>query len=80
MPSIQPLTKDTWTKVATAVTTGQIEVLDTRARYQFAWVLTAAAAPTAGSRMIGWGKIQSSAPIDVYLLAERADGSVRLHL
>lgn len=81
-PSTTACTKNSWTKVATAVTAGQIEITLNRQPYRFAWVETGAAAPTAlseGSLLMNWAKIGCSRPIDVYIWPEKEDGEVRLH-
>lgn len=81
-PSLVACTKDTWTKVATAVVSGQIEITLNRQPYRFAWVETGTAAPTLisqGSYFANWATIRSSRPIDVYIWPEKEDGQVRLH-
>ena len=75
---------DTWTKVATAVTTGQLWKAQSITEYLQTYRLTGEAAPTErseGMKLFSKSdsdKIDSSAPIDAYVYAVGSAGRVRV--
>jgi len=75
---------DTWVKVATNVKAGRITKADTIKQYVHTYVDTGAAAPvglTLARPFIGkCAKIESSYPIDVYVLCKGDTGSVMVEL
>ena len=76
------LTKDTWTKVATDVQSGQVVILNNApGSYLHDFKATGEAAPTDDSMALSFDKsgieeIKSSFSIDVYIKARGAAGSV----
>jgi hypothetical protein len=76
--------KDTWTKVATNVTNGQVHKLDYKARYLRQYKDNGQAAPTDLSLAIPFDTdstgISAAAGIDVYIYCQRAAGNVRVDL
>jgi hypothetical protein len=83
-PVIVPCTKDAWTKVATAVTAGQVWLKDVRPYYRQAYVMTGNPAPTDLSKAVDFQglvmEIKAQAAIDVYLYSGGSAGSVRVDL
>ena len=81
-PAIVSCPKNTWTKVATNVTAGQVKVQDQSALYFETYRLTGNSAPTGITELSGLhGKtitIAASAAIDVYIYCQRNDGLVRV--
>ena len=71
-----------WTKVATAVKTGNIWIINSSANYYHTYRDTGITAPTTDAEavklMIPGKKIESSIDIDVYIKATGADGRVRV--
>jgi len=75
---------DAWTKVASAVTTGQVWILDTTPRYVQTYRTAGNPAPTddalagpfQGESML----ISAGAPIDVYIKPRGSAGKVRVDL
>ena len=85
-PSLIVITKDTWQKVATNVTTGQIHIKNTSPDSYFqTYRITGNPAPTVSDEGVymPWGKLQtisSAAGIDVYIYCKGKDGRIRLDL
>lgn len=84
-PTLESCPKDTWTKVATNVTTGNIWKTDkSPGKYLQTHVLTGAAAPTGtgiGVAIVGEGMaIANTVGIDVYIYCLGADGEVRVDI
>lgn len=84
-PVVVTCTKDTWVKVATSVTSGQVHKLGLSPNLYFqTYRLTGGAAPTnladAVTAFVNTDTedIAASAGIDVYLYAKGAVGSVRV--
>ena len=85
-PVFIDLTKDTWTKVATAVTSGIVHKIKSQPyNYLQTYRLTGEAAPTDkadGVRVfendIDFVEIAATVPIDVYLYPVNADGRIRV--
>jgi hypothetical protein len=77
---------DTWTKIATAVTTGQIWRAQSIAGYLQTYVPTGDTAPSdrgEGAKLFADGdneKIDSSDPIDAYVFATGTAGRVRVDI
>lgn len=76
---------DVWTKIATAVTTGQVWKAQSVAEYLQTYRLTGETAPTdrgEGMKLFADDKnseeINSSAPIDVYVFVVGSAGRVRV--
>lgn len=72
---------DTWVKVATNVTVGQVTIKNNAPRlYRFTYVMTGNPAPTDDTLSHGFTSgtkpIQASAGIDVYIKAVDEDGLV----
>lgn len=75
--------ENTWVKVATDVTIGQVWVVDYSVQYLQTYRDTGAAAPTLRSdgvdlEEVAW--INSTLGIDVYVMALNGDGRVRVDL
>jgi len=83
-PVVTPCPNGVWTKVATAVQTGMVNILQKRANYFHTYRDTGGTAPTNKSEAVHLappgGKISSGVDIDVYIWAEPVDGSVRVDL
>jgi hypothetical protein len=85
-PALIPITKDTWTKVATGVVTGQIHKIKTTVQYLHTYRLTGGVAPTTLDEAVAafsdsdTEQIQSSQSIDVYLYCPKEDGKVRVDI
>ena len=84
-PVIENLTADTWTKVATNKTSGQVHILNGLPRnYIHTYRDTGGAAPTLASEGVSFKgiteEIVASTGIDVYVMALNAAGSVRVDL
>lgn len=87
-PVFEDLTKDVFTKVATAVTTGQIHRIESLPKkYLQTYKLTGEAAPAndaaLGVPLFQQGiteTISSSAAIDVYIMPIGEDGRIRVDL
>jgi hypothetical protein len=79
-PSDVACTADTWTAVATNVTTGDVKVLTTKPQYRITFRDAGDPAPTAigdGRELNDNIEVRSSVSIDVYVYAENVNGSVR---
>lgn len=87
-PVLVTCTKDTWVKVATNVTVGQVhKMTEAPAQYNHTYRDTGEAAPTLKSEGVQiFIKNENSIPIaaeagiDVYIMALEADGIVRVDL
>lgn len=82
-PVIVACAAGAWTKIATAVTIGQVHVKDTDAAYLHTYRMTGQPAPVAQSEGVaftGSVPIESVDDIDVYVWAAGAAGSVRVDL
>jgi hypothetical protein len=82
-PAIVTCTKDTWVKVATNVTAGQVHILSNAPnQYSQTYRATGEAAPTTLAEAVTMSTvslpISASAAIDVYIYAHGAAGSVRV--
>lgn len=84
-PIIVACSADTWTKVATNVTTGQVHIKNTRpVVYLHTYRMTGDAAPAAGDSSEGVQfdgpstPISAAAAIDVYIMPRDVAGSVRV--
>lgn len=83
-PSVQTLTKDVWTKVATNVVSGYVHILKKSVQYLQTYRDNGGAVPAAGDPSEGaelnfpGTPIEASAGIDVYIMPLRADGRVRV--
>lgn len=76
---------DTWVKVATAVKSGLVFVVETGAIYYSTYRVFGGTAPTVlpdeGVRLRNPGaKISAKDIIDVYIYAQRTDGKVQVHI
>jgi len=89
MPSQNPVSfdipVDTWVKVATAVKTGAVYVIETGAIYYSTYRITGGTAPTVladeGTRLrLPAAKISGKDPLDIYIYAQRQAGKVQVHL
>jgi hypothetical protein len=79
-PSDVACTADTWTAVATNVTTGDVKVLTTKPQYRITFRDAGDPAPTAkgdGRELNDNIEVRSSVAIDVYVWAENVNGEVR---
>lgn len=85
-PILIIVTKDTWQKVATDVTTGQIHIVNTGPdSYSQTYRVTGNSPPTLFDEAVRmhWGtaqNISSSSGIDVYVYCKGKDGKIRLDL
>lgn len=83
-PIIVACAADTWVKVATGITSGNIHIRDTKPnRYLQTYRLTTQAAPTDDADAIPFDPsvlIATSASSDIYVKAIGAAGSVRVDL
>jgi hypothetical protein len=82
-PTTISLTADTWTKVATDVTHGQVWVVTQNTKYVHTYRLTGGAAPTDLTDAVVlsiMAEIGASVGIDVYVRAIGVAGSVRVTL
>lgn len=85
-PEVKTLTKDSITKIATNVITGQIHRLVPRASYLYTYRETGDPAPTVETEFINMfddsstAQISSSSGIDIYVVCKRKDGAVRVDL
>jgi hypothetical protein len=85
-PVVTTLTKDTWVKVATGVTTGLIHKMSKGINILQTYRDTTNPAPTDLTDAIrAFGdshteQISAGSPIDVYLYAQNQDGKVRIDL
>jgi len=82
-PVIEDVPEDTWTKVATNVTTGIIHALLSEARYEHTYRDTGGAAPSTfeeGAPFVKRLVISATAGIDVYINCQDKDGKVRVDL
>jgi hypothetical protein len=85
-PTTISCTKDVWTKVATAVTYGQVWVLNNLPHYIHTYKLTGEPAPNdttdrpKGAILEHSANIGSTVAIDVYVMALNEDGLVRVDL
>jgi len=82
-PAIVACTKDTWVKVATNVTAGQVHKLSSApSQYSHTYRATGEAAPTTRAEAVVMSAvslpISAAAAIDVYIYAHGAAGSVRV--
>ena len=77
-------TKDTWVKVASSVTNGQIHKLDYKAFYLRQYVDAGNPAPTNLTLAVRFDDdslgISGASAMDVYIYCKRADGKVRVDL
>lgn len=77
-----PLTKDVWTKIATAISTGFVSIADKTPKYLQTYRETGNAAPTDNETGLPLSQpgapIQSSGSIDVYIKPLGVDGAVIL--
>jgi hypothetical protein len=83
-PTIVDITpKDTWQKIATNVRSGQVWVLNGIVEYLVTYRPTSGAAPTGQAEGVDLEDvhvIQANAGIDVYVMALRGVGKVRVDL
>jgi len=83
-PVIVACPEGEWTKVATAVQTGMVNILIKTPNYYHTYRDTGGDAPTDKSEAVPLmqpgGKISSGVDIDVYIWAEAKAGSVRVDL
>lgn len=84
-PVIVALAADTWTIVATGVTSGQVWIREKPPiRYLHTYVMTGNPAPTDNSKAVPFYNemipISASAAIDVYVKAVNVAGEVRVDL
>ena len=83
-PVVIACPKDTWTKVATGVTTGVVHILKIDPdKYHQTYRDTTGAAPTDLSDAVPFDtplQMSAAAAIDVYIRPSGADGSVRVDL
>ncbi len=83
-PNMVSLAADTWTLVASSVTTGVIHIKDKGTRYLHTYVDTGNAAPTDDSKAVAMssdtGVINAVNPIDVYIKAVGETGEIRVDL
>jgi hypothetical protein len=82
-PAIVTCTKDTWVKVATNVTAGQLHILSgAPSQYLHTYRVTGGDAPTTLAEAVVISQvslpISAAAAIDVYIYASGAAGSVRV--
>jgi len=82
-PAIVTCTKDTWVKVATSVTAGQVHLLSgAPSQYSQTYRATGEAAPTTLAEAVVIPGVtlplSAAAAIDVYVYAHGAAGSVRV--
>jgi hypothetical protein len=82
-PAVVACTKDTWVKVATNVTAGQVHKLSSAPnQYLHTYRMTTEAAPTTLAEAVVMQTvslpISAAAGIDVYIYAQGAAGSVRV--
>lgn len=72
-----------WTKVATAVTTGHVEIVKDTTHHEVTYRLTGGPAPTVageGTFVDEWVEIAHSAAVDVYVWANKNAGEVRVYV
>jgi len=83
-PVLVPCPADQWTKVATAVTIGQIWKQRTDLEYWQTYRATGGAAPSDLTDAQAWvgqsAKISAPSAIDVYIYPKKKAGSVRVDL
>jgi len=81
-PAIVACPQDTWTKVATAVTSGNVWIKNTSGLYSQTYRLTGEAAPTDSTENVLMEMpgdcIRATEAIDVYIYCEKVAGSVRV--
>jgi hypothetical protein len=89
-PVVIPTTANTWVKVATAVTTGFLWIIDTSAEYKFSYRMTGDATSVTLAEAVVFPRPgyminqPSDEPIDIWIYTERktgpltADGKLRL--
>jgi len=82
-PAVVACAKDTWVKVATNVTAGQVHILSgAPSQYSQTYRLTGGDAPTTLAEAVVMSAvslpISAAAAIDVYVYAHGAAGSVRV--
>jgi hypothetical protein len=81
-PTVVTITpKDTWQKIATNVQSGQVWILNGIVEYLVTYRPTAGGAPTTqeeGVDLEDVHVIQASAGVDVYVMALRGEGKVRI--
>lgn len=83
-PTDVPCPAGVWTLVATAIQTGELEILDGTVEYLYTHRDTGGGPPTTlveGTGLSGHKRahIRDSEPIDVYIWAIGSAGNVRLH-
>ena len=77
-----PLVADTWTVIATNVTTCEVEIVKDNAPTRITYRLTGGAAPTLasqGTAIDEWVDVRHSAGVDVYAKAKGKAGEVRVY-
>jgi len=83
-PTTHSITKGAWVLVATAVTAGQVHILQASTRYRQTYRVAGGAAPTdpnEGAAIEGVSdEISADQAIDVYMLTMDEDGLVRVDL
>lgn len=83
-PALVSTTKNQWTKVATAILSGNFFPYDSRSNYFITYKLTGESVPSNASKSPGiimteQIELGHSEPVDVYVYADNDNGKVLVH-